>query len=258
MTWYGLRKEYYLLISWLGFFVLLTYILSSWWSWYYSMSYGLRAYIDFFAVFFIPLAVAIEGSSRYMRIALVGLATLTIPLNIIQSYQYRTYTLHYQDMDREKYWKIFLRTAPQYQGLLWKSHVDMKEYVKVGVFEAGDFSVVPGEHGIIFETGTGEIEGFEDVSLVQVSLDNDFRKDNDTRILLSIKDTVSDKSITWERIYLTLFAEEGLNLQHTGVFNYMFTPAGKADQMEFVLQSVPGKKSTHLEQIRIGLYRRSE
>ena len=40
---------------------------------------------------------------------MVSLITfLTIPISVIQTYQYKEYILHWIDMDKEKFWKVFL------------------------------------------------------------------------------------------------------------------------------------------------------
>ncbi|MFT6745766.1 MAG: hypothetical protein ACJAZ2_000100, partial [Glaciecola sp.] len=100
MGWYAYKKHHFLLLTWFGFFVLLTYFLSSWWSWYYGCSFGLRAYVDYYVLFLIPFAVMLNGVSKLFRFLIIGLSLFTVPLNLIQTYQYNRYILHWIDMDK--------------------------------------------------------------------------------------------------------------------------------------------------------------
>ena len=52
ITWFIKKEKRFIFWTWLLFFVLVTYILSSWWSWFYGCSFGLRAYIDFYGLIF--------------------------------------------------------------------------------------------------------------------------------------------------------------------------------------------------------------
>ncbi|MBP6978594.1 MAG: hypothetical protein PHD61_04400 [Bacteroidales bacterium] len=93
-----------------GFLFLLTYILSSWWMWYYGGSFSSRVYIEYFSLFAILLGVTLEGLTR--KIPRRMYITLMIVLTLfcqIQTYQYRYYFIHWSDMTREKYWDVFMR-----------------------------------------------------------------------------------------------------------------------------------------------------
>ncbi len=106
------------------FFLSTTYILSSWSFWWYGGSYGLRAYLEFFPLFMFLLATALDYSVWSKKIIFV-LILLCIGLNFVQMYQYQNYILHWEDMNKEKYWNIFLKTDDIYRGALWeRKYVD--------------------------------------------------------------------------------------------------------------------------------------
>jgi hypothetical protein len=44
----------------------------------------------------------------------------TVPVNLIQSYQYQKFILHWDQMDRERFWKIFLKTDRKYDGIFYR------------------------------------------------------------------------------------------------------------------------------------------
>jgi hypothetical protein len=256
VAWLGFKKRYFLLFTWIGFFVFMTYILSSWFSWYYGASYGLRAYIDYFTVFFIPLAVLLNESNPLLRRSVMVLTLLTIPLNIIQSYQYRHYILHNVNMNREKYWRVFLRTDRQFRGLLYKTVVNMEDYRQVDERTAGDFRVLPGKEDVIYEVNSSDIIDFKDVSLVQLSIENNFLKKNDTRIALIITDMEGSENLYWQRRYLIHFADGELNRPQTGTYNYSLSPFEDLNEKKITLQCFPGKEETELKNISIRFFRK--
>jgi len=256
VAWLGFRKRYFLMFAWIGFFIFITYVLSSWFSWYYGASYGLRAYIDYFTVFFIPLAIFLNESNRVLRRSIIALSILTIPLNIVQTYQYRQYILHNVNMDKEKYWRVFLQTDKQFMGLLYKTALSINDYEQVDERTVGDFMVVPGEEGVIYRTNSSDLLEFDDVSLIQVSIDNDFLKQNDTRIALIITDSEGSENLYWNRRYLIHFADDELNVPQTGTYNYSLDRFEDPGEKILTLQCFSGRESTELKNIKIRFLRR--
>jgi hypothetical protein len=94
---------------WLVVFSIITYILSCWQYWSYGGCYGNRAFIEFYILFIIPLAFLID---RYIFIypkITYSFAILFIVFVQIQTYQYRYNIIHWDEMNKEKYWKVFMR-----------------------------------------------------------------------------------------------------------------------------------------------------
>lgn len=92
------------------FFTTITYVLSSWWMWYYGGSFSSRVYIEFLFLFTWPIADFIQHSERKSwKISIQGLIIILIILCQIQTYQYRYFQIHWVDMNKEKYWDVFLR-----------------------------------------------------------------------------------------------------------------------------------------------------
>jgi hypothetical protein len=104
------RKNWQYAAFWLAFFLLLTYFLSSWHQWFYGGSFSSRVYVEYYALFSILLGILLENISRRVpKTILVSIISLLIILCIFQTYQYYTGIIHWSDMDRELYWKVFLR-----------------------------------------------------------------------------------------------------------------------------------------------------
>jgi len=254
VAWFAKRKRYFLMFTWIGFFIFITYVLSSWFNWVYGASYGLRAYIDYFTVFFIPLAVFLNESNPVLRRSLIALSILTIPLNIVQTYQYRHYILHNFQMDKEKYWRVFLHREEQFEGLFYIPHLSMEDYEQVDKRNAGDYTVLPGKDEVIYTINSSELFNFNDVSLIQVSFDNDFLKRNDTRIGVIISDRDGSENLYWVRKYLIHFADDELNTLQTGTYNFPLDPFEETSEKQLSLFCFSGREATELKNITIRFF----
>lgn len=106
------RKNGYKLLSYSAFFALITYFMSSWWNWWYGGSFSSRVYTEYIPLLFIPLAVLLPGIGQKQRFWLIGMLTLVVLLCQVQTYQYRYYIIHWENMDADLYWKHFLQLKP--------------------------------------------------------------------------------------------------------------------------------------------------
>lgn len=97
------------LIAWSAFFVILTYLLSSWWNWWYGGSFGARVYVEFLSLFALPFGLALENLKGTLKRTFLVTAALLVVFCQIQTYQARYYRIHWSDMDKERYWDEFLR-----------------------------------------------------------------------------------------------------------------------------------------------------
>ena len=106
--------------GWLLFFiVLLIYVFSSWSNWYYGDSLGMRPMIDFYAVFAIALAIALNSiQQRTVRIVFIAACTMSLLLSMLFCYQYAIYIIHPATMNKEKFWFAFLKTDKKYAGVI--------------------------------------------------------------------------------------------------------------------------------------------
>ncbi|MEI6682660.1 MAG: hypothetical protein WCO44_08530 [Bacteroidota bacterium] len=87
------------------------FIIASWWNWYYGDGFGLRAFIDYYGIFAILLALLLN-TVRF-RPALAGFVSMLAVLalfNLLQTWQYTHMVIQPNSMNREKYQSVFLRT----------------------------------------------------------------------------------------------------------------------------------------------------
>jgi hypothetical protein len=107
-TRFLVRTKSFFSISWLLFFVGITYVFSSWWMWFYGGSFSSRVYVEYIPIFMLPLGLFLESCAPKVKKVTIGLIICLIGICQIQSYQYRYYEIHYTDMDQAKYWEVFL------------------------------------------------------------------------------------------------------------------------------------------------------
>ncbi len=251
LIWLAYQRKYYLVLTWISFFIIITYILSSWHSWYYGGSYGLRAYIDYYPVFFIPFALMMNGIAKGMKLVITFLSLLTIPLNIIQTYQYKWYILHMSDMDKEKYWKVFLKTADRYKGMVWKKYYNYDYYNTVKEIFIGDINISKNTENVIYSGNSIDITGFEKVSIIQVLIDNEYNNKNDAKIILRINESSGNYDYYWYDLYLIHFSEKQLNEWQTGLYNFEFTPITDPGEKSITLKIKSGNQINNLKNVRI-------
>lgn len=91
---------------------LITWVVSSWWMWYYGGSYGQRPFIEFYPLFAIGLAYSLDNGIGILKpwfLMLLGFTLVAIQL--IQTYQYVEHIIPFDGMTKSRYWNLFLRTG---------------------------------------------------------------------------------------------------------------------------------------------------
>lgn len=98
-----LRKNSYLFIAWLLPFVVITYVLSSWWCWDYQSFFGHRGFTEFQFLFSFPLLFSFQVmKSSTWKYSLLG---LVLGYMGIRSYQKITVIYNQQRFTSYTYWK---------------------------------------------------------------------------------------------------------------------------------------------------------
>jgi hypothetical protein len=113
------KKNRFAFFAFTSFFLLLLFIISSWWNWFYGPSFGQRAFVDFYALLAIPLAFTIEKIQQAnWRKTMLLICFACVFLNLIQTYQYNKQILSSWDMNFQKYAYVFLKTTSNYRNCL--------------------------------------------------------------------------------------------------------------------------------------------
>ncbi|MBG0782802.1 MAG: hypothetical protein H0S84_11075 [Bacteroidales bacterium] len=120
------KKNYWKLFSFLVPYLIVVYILSSWWVWFYGASYGSRVMIDYYGVIILFGSSFYSIKTKFIKQATFLLFGFFIYLAIVQTFQYKNFIMHWARMNKERYWQIFLKTEPQYKGLYWMNTYYLK------------------------------------------------------------------------------------------------------------------------------------
>lgn len=108
--YYLWRHERFRFYSLFLFMFILTYMMSSWWNWWYGGSFSSRVYVEYLPLFALLLGIALNSiRGRLFKKLYVTLILLLVLVCQIQIYQYRYYYIHWEDMNKDKYWNEFLR-----------------------------------------------------------------------------------------------------------------------------------------------------
>lgn len=104
------RKSRFAFLSFSLFFISITYVFSCWWSWWYGGSFSSRPYMEYLGIFAILFAILLSEIKRKLILrSTLGLIISLILICQVQTYQYRYYIIHWEKMDREHYWRVFMR-----------------------------------------------------------------------------------------------------------------------------------------------------
>ena len=105
------QKEKQKAVALLFFLIIVIYVLSCWWNWYYGGSFSGRPFVEYLPFFALLMAYAIQylSSWRKLKRLYIALITLLIVFCQIQTYQYRYLLIHWDQMNKEKYWDVFLK-----------------------------------------------------------------------------------------------------------------------------------------------------
>lgn len=108
-SWFLYKRNKFEAVAFLFFFIVSTFILSCWWNWWYGGSFSGRVFVEYLSLFMLLFAFLMQHIvHRFARIFSNVLIVLLIALCQFQTYQYRYYVIHWENMTKEKYWNVFL------------------------------------------------------------------------------------------------------------------------------------------------------
>lgn len=129
------RKQRRFFVPLIIFSIVNIYIISSWWSWWYGGSFGLRAYIESYALYSFAFAAFVQSliniktlkhkklkedqtdtskdkTSLWVKIPGFAFIGLFIMLNLWQTEQYVCSAIHFVGMTKEAYFQTFFHRKP--------------------------------------------------------------------------------------------------------------------------------------------------
>ncbi len=114
------KKSYQSTVT-LSFFVVISFIISSWWCWNYGGGYSGRAFTEFYSILFLPIALLRLSKPWHMRMFALSCIPF-IALNIVQTYQFSHGIIHPEWMTKEYYAYVFLKTEDRFSNCLGGAH----------------------------------------------------------------------------------------------------------------------------------------
>jgi hypothetical protein len=111
------KRSRYLFFSFLPLLVAIVWIVSSWHEWRYGFSFGLRAYVDYYALFALSMAFLVDFAftRKFILAPVTVIAVLSLSLYGMQQYQFLHRIIHPGAMNKELYWRVFLKTEKKYE-----------------------------------------------------------------------------------------------------------------------------------------------
>lgn len=249
------RKQYFHFITFLSFFAFLTYVLSSWSAWFYGCSYGLRAYIDFMGLLIIPLLLLVNRLSKYQLIPIVLLFAATVHLNLIQTYQYKEFILHWVNMDKTKYWKVFLKTDEQYKGWIWKTDAPIGKY-KLLTDTLITIPLIKADTSVnVFSLHETKKLSFQNLRNIRLSYNDIFSSSRRARIGVTIKDA-GDSTVYYHHspYFLHFTSEESDSVQH-GFFDFIIDTRLPAAKKELIISIYTEDIPISINSLHMKLYK---
>jgi hypothetical protein len=104
--------------SWsiLLFISIATYIIVSWWCWWYGGSFGMRSFIDYYGLLAIPMALLFTelwSFRKHTKILVLSIVFLSLSQNIFFLEKYKRSSFHYDSMSKAAFWHSFWHLNPQ-------------------------------------------------------------------------------------------------------------------------------------------------
>lgn len=207
-------NKIYSLASFTLAFLLIMYITASWHCWWYGMSFGLRPIIDFSALFLIVFVLALKKIDWKFYLPISAISIFISYIQIVQSYQYKNYIFHWDDMTAEKYTKVFLHTENRYKGLLWTNK---------NVHHPENYSLIKSQAlNLKVQLNKIETDFYQDYTLMlnqvldsninysKVGLNFEIKKyqEDDLKIHINIVDTKTNESYSYNFFHIFHLAEE--------------------------------------------------
>lgn len=119
------------------FIVIAVWVTSSWWCWYYGMSFGQRPLIEFYPILALPLALVLTQN----RVVVSGLIILCVCFNLWRSYQHQNGILPTDEVTSAVFWKTMFSTEP-YQKPLYNPNLWTIDKEMHFDFESGEQTTI--------------------------------------------------------------------------------------------------------------------
>jgi len=125
-----------------------TYIIASWWCWWYGGCLGQRAFVDYYAVaalLFAFLYLSLKGKYTKWIFFLISLPLFSYSLILI--YQYKHGIIHHEGLSKQKFWFSFLKTDEKYEGIVYLDSLFTPEETNIVTIKASNNKFLSSDKG---------------------------------------------------------------------------------------------------------------
>lgn len=168
---------------------LVTYVLSSWWSWFYGASFGSRPMIEYYVLFAVLLGAFLSKVGKVKwQLAIFSVLLFLVPINIIHTFQYQNYITDWEEMTFEKFQVIGLHTGKKYRGMYFRrdpNFTDNQQVMNVSHSFDG-LAIHPEEQKDILVLPVDSILDLANVNWVKIEADMSYESGN-SELILEIK-----------------------------------------------------------------------
>jgi hypothetical protein len=125
------------------YLVLMIYVMSCWWTWWFGGGFGGRIYIDMYGIMALPLAalitVIIAHKKKLVQYGLTGFLALLMFFQLLQTRHYVGTAIHWDSMSKKAYFLNFMRPwhSVDYMSLLSRHD---EELCRKGIYVYYDMS----------------------------------------------------------------------------------------------------------------------
>ncbi|MDY0015056.1 MAG: hypothetical protein RBS13_02495 [Bacteroidales bacterium] len=115
------------------FLIVNIYIVSSWWCWWFGGGFGMRAFVESYALLSIPLAAYLSqifSLNKKMKILMLCLTTIITLQSAFHTIQFHYKTIHYEAMTKKAYIDSFWKIKPSKEYNSYLIHPNYTEAQK--------------------------------------------------------------------------------------------------------------------------------
>jgi hypothetical protein len=98
------------------FISLATYIIFSWWCWWYGGSFGMRSFVDYYGILAMPMALLFTllwNFKKQTKLIILSIVFLSILQNNFFLEKYKRGSIHYDSTSKASFWHSFWHLKPQ-------------------------------------------------------------------------------------------------------------------------------------------------
>jgi hypothetical protein len=108
------KRNFKLFCGWMLFFGVLTYVLSSWWCWWYGGGLGARSYIDFFPFLVLPIVLSLQKGGVIWRSFVMIVFLAGSYLYQVYDFQVKEHVLPFDGINKDIFQTVFMKKDLRY------------------------------------------------------------------------------------------------------------------------------------------------